>query len=94
MLNPEFKARWLEALRGGKFLQGKGALRRNGLHCCLGVACEIGGRDDISPGSIHPTAGEIESWGLPRAEMHHLANMNDVDGLTFEQIADYIERTF
>ncbi len=47
-LPPEFKKRWVEALRSGTFRQGIGALKRslgdgNGKfeHCCLGVAIEV-----------------------------------------------------
>lgn len=47
-MNPEFKAKWLAALRGGEYQQAQGALRRveEGKvgYCCLGVACEISGK--------------------------------------------------
>lgn len=46
-LDPEFKAKWLAALRSGNYKQASGSLVR--LHsdpqtaefCCLGVACDI-----------------------------------------------------
>lgn len=38
----EARTKWVEALRSGKFTQGKGRLQReDGSYCCLGVACEI-----------------------------------------------------
>lgn len=52
-MNPEIKAKWVEALRSGKYKQGTGKLRRltrtlMGLpdvstdqFCCLGVLCEL-----------------------------------------------------
>lgn len=44
-----FNARWVEALRSGKYRQGIGALKEaqgDGFkHCCLGVACELAGLD-------------------------------------------------
>lgn len=52
-MKPFAKTLWIEALRSGKYRQGKGTLRqrvRNGEgylmpdvveHCCLGVLCEI-----------------------------------------------------
>jgi hypothetical protein len=49
-LDPEFKARWLKALRSGRYRQGRGFLKRRteeGLeYCCLGVGCNVwdGGR--------------------------------------------------
>ena len=32
---------WMDALRSGKYEQGKGALRRDGKFCCLGVLCDV-----------------------------------------------------
>lgn len=42
----EFKERWIEALKSGKYKKGSGALRRNfpdgsSSFCCLGVALDI-----------------------------------------------------
>lgn len=49
-MNPEIKKRWLEALRSGKFKQGRGQLRdsRDQL-CCLGVLCELAVQDGVIP---------------------------------------------
>lgn len=40
----EFKTKWLEALRSGKYEQAHRFLRVGNAFCCLGVACEISGR--------------------------------------------------
>lgn len=45
-LTPEFKARWLAALRDGSYRQGRMALRKPvndhaWSYCCLGVACDL-----------------------------------------------------
>ena len=45
-MNPEFKALWVEALRSGKYKQGKGKLRQGDEHdgfsyCCLGVVTDL-----------------------------------------------------
>lgn len=32
---------WVEALRSGKYEQGREYLCADGLYCCLGVACEV-----------------------------------------------------
>lgn len=41
----EFRAKWVEALRSGRFKQGMGSLAQESegqtLYCCLGVACEV-----------------------------------------------------
>lgn len=42
MLNKNAK-KWVAALRSGKYKQGRGALKKDGKYCCLGVACEISG---------------------------------------------------
>lgn len=40
-MNPEVKAKWLEALRSGEYKQGTGHLNRGRRYCCLGVLCEV-----------------------------------------------------
>ena len=33
--------KWIEALRSGKYKQGKGYLKKGDYYCCLGVFCEV-----------------------------------------------------
>lgn len=41
-MDQEVKARWVEALRSGKYKQGQGSLHNDeDEFCCLGVLCEI-----------------------------------------------------
>lgn len=41
-MNEKIKAKWLKALRGGKYRQGKSALQTiDGKFCCLGVLCDL-----------------------------------------------------
>lgn len=41
-MNRELKTKWLEALRSGKYKQGRSALRTiQDEFCCLGVLCDI-----------------------------------------------------
>lgn len=45
-MNPELKAKWIEALRSGKYLQGERRLRtltsgKPDTYCCLGVLGDI-----------------------------------------------------
>lgn len=44
-MDATIKAQWLEALRSGKYKQGKGALhnKSDDSYCCLGVLCEVMG---------------------------------------------------
>jgi len=39
------KKRWLKALRSGKYKQGTGWLRNGEEYCCLGVLCDIYGKE-------------------------------------------------
>jgi len=40
-VNRERVALLVAALRSGRFAQGRGALKRGGAYCCLGVACVV-----------------------------------------------------
>lgn len=45
-MNEDVAKKWVEALRSGKYRQGKGRLRQtdhtnHGRYCCLGVLCDI-----------------------------------------------------
>lgn len=47
-MKPEIKKMWVEALRSGKYAQGKGRLRGNGNnYCCLGVLCDLAVNDGV-----------------------------------------------
>lgn len=81
-MDQSLKARWLSALRDGKYLQGRGALRRsNGQDkfCCLGVLQDIMAPEDWA----EPNAGNHEKdWaangctGGLTDEMHDLAGLD------------------
>lgn len=40
-MNIELKAKWLEALRSGKYKQSQGFLNTLNGMCCLGVLCDV-----------------------------------------------------
>jgi len=40
-MNEAVKAKWLAALRSGKYEQGTEHLNKDGKFCCLGVLCDI-----------------------------------------------------
>lgn len=101
-MKPGIKKRWVAALRSGDYRQARGALKRGKYaHCCLGVLC------DIAPKSVGEWRGHtfvsggvkdaamlppgVQAWaGLDADATHGLASKNDL-GVSFEQIADYIE---
>lgn len=99
------KARWVAALRSGKFKQGKNQLRRKNevsgkeTFCCLGVLCKV------SPAVMKRrtlkkfNAGAGSLWGQALAYAGFsikiettLARMNDNGGHGFKRIANWIEK--
>lgn len=90
-MNQELKTKWVEALRSGRYLQGTSNLCRHGKYCCLGVLCEVAGRDDDwRDWNIKPFLGD-GSYGIHEKQAEELADMND-SGKTFPEIADWIEK--
>lgn len=96
-MNPELKAKWVAALRSGKYNQGTGCLYSNfkNVYCCLGVLSAIKG----VPKSEIVVRGHDDFGvdGLGRTSQRALWTRNDGTGdfqgnpLSFAQIADYIE---
>ncbi len=101
------RRRWIDALRSGKYTQGRNRLKNNdNSFCCLGVACDISGLGewkfidlDTSPGFVSgdeeltatPPSSVWEQLGLPRQYESRIWHMNDGIGLSFAQIADFLE---
>ena len=99
-MNPEIKAKWVEALRSGKYRQGQDFLKNGNTFCCLGVLREI-----IEPGSeelddrgaqyLHPkfcAIAGLEPHKVGKTnDVYVLAHMND-DGKPFSEIAYWIEK--
>jgi hypothetical protein len=97
-MNPEIKAKWVEALRSGEYRQARRRLRLDDSagpsYCCLGVLCELAGVAYIPAFSYLPDP-VAESAGVIRGVQMTLADLNDGSPIdrphTFAQIADYIE---
>lgn len=101
-LNPEIKAKWLAALRSGKYEQGQSQLRPTDTEfCCLGVLCDLlnphwdkrptgDGYNHASGGVMFTSTPVRVTAGLSTNAESQLMKMND-DGISFAQIADYIE---
>lgn len=102
-LDPEFKAKWVTALRERHYRQGHGSLRERILgnkyeYCCLGVGCNL-----ISPKKWKKERSTSYGWGnatsgsdeLPfvnLATATRLIAMNDDQERDFSYIADWIEK--
>jgi len=102
-MNSELKAKWVEALRSGDYAQGLRALRKGNSFCCLGVLCDVMGAEwDKGEDDLNATLnGEKQDYylapealaavGMTDKEQEVLYGMNDNEGKTFPEIADYIE---
>jgi hypothetical protein len=104
-MNTDIKEQWLNALRSGKYEQGYDVLVGPTQHCCLGVLCEVQGipksneifqfeleeQDEANfyVGSLPNSF--LNKVGLTQADQNRLVKMNDDDGKTFDQIADWID---
>lgn len=102
-MKAELKAKWVEALRSGKYEQGHSALRNHdNKFCCLGVLCDVV-RPDGWNGPLHSLTGKEAildepaqmTVGLTGREHWHLIDMNDglvKEGVqSFTTIASWIE---
>jgi hypothetical protein len=84
-MDAQLKAKWVKALRGRKFKQGRQMLH-NGTgneYCCLGVLCVVADK---------PLDAESYAWlNSVTKDYGPFVKMNDEDGKSFKEIADYIE---
>lgn len=81
-MNPEWKAKWVAALRSGEYQQGTGHLKEETecgtKYCCLGVLGDI-----LDPGgwANDPSRPEIPSFrGAKEMLPHHTLVETGVDG--------------
>lgn len=88
------KRKWLRALRSEKFLQGQGQLGSpsHGF-CCLGVFCVVNGIAFVAPDAGMSSGPPALFQAIPNLETRWvLADLNDVQGKSFKQIATYVEK--
>lgn len=95
-MNPKIKAKWIAALRSGKYQQGQHRLRKTTLNgetqfCCLGVLCNLHAKAHPKIAQ-HETDPEIylgENQWLPRA-VREWAGLSSREGgvLFFAGISD------
>lgn len=92
-LPPEQKAKWVADLRT-RPPQTRGCLKDTKGRCCIGVGYEaiIGPipMADIGQAEIL-TLSAAEAIGLDDCAQSKLVQMNDLDGLNFDEIANWIE---
>lgn len=100
-MKAELKKEWVNALRSGKYEQGRGCMYRDGKYCCLGVLAEVIGLE-FSRSTSHasvllpsgyaamPPPEILKSIDLAFFHAQDLSVMND-RGETFLDISNYIE---
>jgi hypothetical protein len=97
-MNPEIKAKWVAALRSGRYEQGQHRLKsETGEYCCLGVLCSVikakkWTDNELLPAHVQVQVGAIR--GDFRVSVNgkdtFLSNLND-KGIPFNEIANIIE---
>jgi hypothetical protein len=106
MMNDNMKL-VLKALRSGEYKQTKETLQDEVGYCCLGVMCDVFEKEtgrtlrrDVGSYLYGGELGEqegVQEWvGLRHCDGTSkynppLVSLNDYDGYTFSQIADFIE---
>ena len=106
-MNAEIKARWVEALRSGKYQQGRAALRSlEERFCCLGVLCDLYSPSEWTTNgtTTNGTTRYFHRGSLSAfigADFRAQMGLSDAeawtlarmndDGKSFSNIADYIE---
>lgn len=89
-MDKELKEKWIAALRSGNYTQGRYILRDKlrSTHCCLGVLAE---QLDNDWGNDNEKGYDLLNQYVPEIESHPFFDMNDSQGKSFSEIADYIE---
>lgn len=108
MENKDIK-KWTKALRSGEYKQTKGTLQDSRGFCCLGVACDIfipkgdqvvNRRKWIAgnvPASFQMFAPDwLKTINMDFSEItgKAVAELNDADKMTFNEIADVLEAVY
>jgi hypothetical protein len=98
--------RWIRALRSGDYKQGAGRLQSTKGFCCLGVACDLFAQNaprypNGALMGVFPFHGPNFPFWVSDidAEFYHLTNnylssLNDIDLLTFDEIADCLQAVY
>lgn len=102
-INEELKAKWVEALRSGRYKQGTRFLRKGDAFCCLGVLCDVSGLGEwkkpgpwdeyvVEGDALHSVNYLAESLartiGIDSGSQKFLAKMND--GLDEHSLDEHI----
>jgi len=98
-MEASLKAKWIEALRSGRYKQGRWALRtKSDDFCCLGVLCDISGVGEWEENGLCYSYDGAWKF-LPPSLRNQLARnliadlmaINDYSLMSFPDIADWIK---
>lgn len=90
-MDAKIKAKWVTALRSGKYKQAHGTLcESDGALCCIGVGAVVA--DKSFKPVLGATGRAAAVIGLTPEEREKLVELNDIDRKTFRGIAAYIEK--
>ncbi len=97
--------KWVKALRSGAYKQGRDILQYDDQYCCLGVLCKIAPKaikridlklNRLIGGTLDSQPKVLKWSGLKSSTGRYaigssLVVANDIEGMSFNQIADIIE---
>ena len=89
-MNKEIKENWVAALRSDDYSQGTLYLCNRGRYCCLGVLADVEGHK-YDPNTQLLPGDFLKTVELSEHNAGRLMEMNDDEGMSFEEIADWIE---
>lgn len=89
-MNNSIKTKWLEALRSGKYKQGRFQLKHTGIfseggeyperYCCLGVLCDIISRGKDTPIEVIDVArNDLKNRSIPHSLIFQYADLEEHD---------------
>ena len=99
-MNKEIKKEWVKWLKSGAYDQGMHKLctkRGDGGYefCCLGVLTNIYHEEhgtEFTEYHDHYLPDEVKSWAeIDKRTQYELVHLNDEEGNSFDEIADYIK---
>lgn len=91
-MDADLKARWVAALRSGKYQQGVGRLfnKHEGTYCCLGVLCAVA-KVEFNYASVAACLGLHSNAELECIDRNDGNVLRGQPSLSFIEIANYIE---
>jgi hypothetical protein len=99
-MDKDLKDKWVEALRSGKYKQGREVLRNgDNEFCCLGVLADVNGQqwsetpEEYGRGTRYRLiyGGSVAIYSVAGMNWGPYASLNDTEKMTFDEIADWIE---